>query len=87
MSIYMRSNELHLDSSLALSSILRARNDQNVILVDAIVVSVAARSTAAGGTLVAKVRRIVATVTVASVAVAEIPVDRVQRLTSNKFGL
>jgi hypothetical protein len=62
-------------SSPALASILRARNDQDVILVDAIVISIATRSTAARGTFVAKIRGVVTAVAIASVPVAEVPVD------------
>jgi hypothetical protein len=62
-------------SSPALASILRARNDQDVILVDAIVISIATRSTAARGTFVAKRRGVVTAVAIASVPVAEVPVD------------
>jgi len=87
MSIYVRNKEDTESSSPALASILRARDDQNVILVDAIVVSIATRSTAARGALVAKIRGVVAAMAIAAVSVAEIPVDRVQRLSCDEFGL
>jgi hypothetical protein len=63
------------DSLPALSGILRARDDQDVLLVDAIVVSIAARSTAAGGTLMAKIRGVITSVAIASVSVTEVSID------------